>query len=90
LNRAPYITTNSNNGPLELFAALALVYTLKKRYITEPVSGGRTFKVSCGCTKLKKDLKRVSKILLGFVDPYETLKVLPLDTGSVIYLFFRV
>ena len=26
LNRAPYTTTNSNNGPLQFFAALALVY----------------------------------------------------------------
>ena len=39
-----------------------------------------------------RDLKSISETLfesfLGFLHPHETLKILPLGTGSVIYLFF--
>ncbi len=66
-----------------------LLYTLKgNRYITEPVPRLRTFKVFTDIQNLKSISKTLFEYFLGFVHPHETLKVLPLGTGSIIYLSF--
>ncbi len=61
---------------------------LKKQVYYRTCTRGRTFKVLCGCTKLKKDSKRVLKILFRFLISVRNLKGSSPGTGSVIYLVF--
>ncbi len=60
----------------------------KNRSFTEPVSGEEPLRFRTDLPNLKRFRMKSAKYVLGLADPYETSKVLPLDTGSVKNLFF--
>ena len=60
----------------------------KNWFFTEPVFRGRTFNVSNKYAESKMHSVNSFRNFLGLASPYETWKILPLNTGLVKSLFF--
>jgi hypothetical protein len=65
------------------------LYTLKKvGFLTNLYPGEEPLGFRTDLRNLKRFRSKSTECFLGSADPYETPKVLPLDTGSVKNLFF--